>query len=99
MVATLSGIGLGDLTANFANGPYSADVFVSTAETIPASVDEWGLRVATAYSKDPGMATFEVNSPARHVLLLLREIGRSNSCSNANPYKGRIADLSFTSAK
>jgi serine/threonine protein kinase len=99
VVATLSGIGLGDLTANFANGPYSADVFVSTAETIPASVDEWGLRVATAYSKDPGMATFEVNSPARHVLLLLREMGRSNSCSNANPYKGRIADLSFTSAK
>jgi serine/threonine protein kinase len=99
VVATLSGIGLGDLMANFANGPYSADVFVSTAETIPASVDEWGLRVATAYSKDPGMATFEVNSPARHVLLLMREMVRSNSCSNANPYKGRIADLSFTSAK
>lgn len=99
VVATLSGIGLGDLTANFANGPYSADVFVSTAETIPATVDEWGLRVATAYSKDPGIATFEVNAPARHVLLLLREVGRSNSCSNANPYKGRVADLSFTSAK
>jgi len=99
LVATLSGIGIGDLTANFANGPYSADVFVSTAETVPASVDEWGLRVATAYSKDPGIATFEVNAPARHVLLLLREVGRSNSCSNANPYKGRIADVSFTSAK
>ena len=99
VVATLSGVGLGDLVANFANGPYSADVFVSTAETAPASVDEWGLRVGTAYSKDPGTATFEVNAPARHVLLLLREMGRSNSCSNANPYKGRISDLSFTSAK
>ena len=99
VVATLSGIGLGDLVANFANGPYSADVFVSTAETVPATVDAWGLRVATAYSKDPGIATFEINAPARHVLLLLREVGRSNSCSNANPYKGRISDLSFTSAK
>jgi len=99
VVATLSGIGLGDLVANFANGPYSADVFVTTAETVPATVDAWGLRVATAYSKDPGIATFEINAPARHVLLLLREVGRSNSCSNANPYKGRISDLSFTSAK
>jgi hypothetical protein len=99
VVATLSGVGIGDLVANFANGPYSADVFVSTAETVPSSVDAWGLRVGTAYSKDPGAATFEVNAPARHVLLLLREVGRSNSCSNANPFKGRISDLSFTSAK
>jgi hypothetical protein len=99
VVATLSGIGLGDLVANFANGPYSADLFVSTAETAPASIDEWGLRVGTTYSKNAGAATFEVNAPARHVLLLLREVGRSNSCSNANPYKGRISDLSFTSAK
>lgn len=99
IVATLSGIGIGDLAANFANGPYSADVFVSTADAVPASIDDWGLRVATAFSPDPGIATFEVNAPARHVLLLLREIGRSGSCSNANPFKGRIAELSFTSAK
>ena len=99
VVATLSGVGIGDLVASFANAPYSADVFVSTAETAPSSVEDWGLRVATAYSKESGNATFEINAPARHVLLLLREIGRSNGCSNANPFKGRISNLTFTSAK
>jgi hypothetical protein len=32
------------------------------------------------------------------MLLLLREIGRSNTCSNTNPYKGVINDLGFSSA-
>ena len=99
VVATLSGVGLGDLVATFGNAPYSADVFVSTAESVPASLDDWGLRVATAYGTEAGAATFEVNSPARHVLLLMRQMGRSNSCSNVNPFKGRIAELTFTSAK
>lgn len=99
VVATLSGVGIGDLVATFANAPYSADVFVSTAETVPATLDEWGLRVATSHGTQAGPATFEVETPARHVLLLMRQIGRSNSCSNANPFKGRIAELGFTSAK
>ena len=99
VVASLSGVGIGDLIATFANAPYSADVFVSTSDVAPTSVDDWGLRVSTAFSKEAGPATFAIDAPARHVLLLLREIGRSNSCSNANPFKGRISNLTFTSAK
>lgn len=99
VVASLSGVGIGDLIATFANAPYSADVFVSTADTAPTTVEDWGLRVGTTYSKDAGPATFAIDAPARHVLLLLREIGRSNSCSNANPFKGRVSSLTFTSAK
>jgi hypothetical protein len=99
VVVQLTGIGLGQLKANFANGPYNADVFVSTAEQIPANLDDWGLRVADAYSTKPGMATFDVKSPARHVLLYLREAGRSTTCSNTNPWQSQISDLSFTSTK
>jgi len=29
----------------------------------------------------------------------MREAGRSTSCSNSNPYKGMLSDLSFTSGK
>jgi hypothetical protein len=99
VVVQLTGIGLGQLNANFANGPYSADVFVSTAEQIPASLDDWGLRVANSYSTKPGLATFDVTAPARHVLLYLREAGRSSACSSNNPFQSQISDLSFTSAK
>ena len=99
VVVKLSGIGLGQLKANFANGPYNVDVFASTSEQIPASIGDWGLRVADVYSNSPGMATFDVKQPARNVLLLLREVGRSASCSSSNPFKGMISDLSFTSTK
>lgn len=99
LVLQLSGVGLGTLNANFVNGPWNAEVYVTTAETIPATLPEWGLRVGTLNSQKPGMATFDVTSPARHVLLYLREAGRSPQCSNQNPFQAMMSDLSFTSAK
>jgi serine/threonine protein kinase len=99
LVVNLSGIGIGTLKAAFGTAPWNAEVFVSTAETIPASLDEWGLRVADANSQTAGTGTFQVTSAARHVLLLLREAGKSPTCSNNNPFKGSVSDLSFTSTK
>jgi serine/threonine-protein kinase len=99
IVLQLTGIGLGQLKANFANGPYNADVFVTTSETIPATIGDWGLRVGDVYSNNPGMATVDIKQPARNVLLLLREVGRGTNCSDSNRFKGMINDLSFTSAK
>jgi hypothetical protein len=95
----LTGIGIGQLKANFANGPYSADVFVSTADQIPASLEDWGLRIANSYSSKPGVATFDVKTPARHVLLYLREAGTSAACTANNPYQSQISNLSFASTK
>jgi len=99
VVVQLSGIGIGSLAATFGTAPWNAEVFVSTSETIPTTLDGWGLRVADANNAAPGAATFPVNAPARNVLLLMREAGRSTSCSNNNPYKGMLSDLSFTSGK
>jgi hypothetical protein len=99
VVVQLSGIGIGSLAATFATAPWNADVFVSTSEAIPTTLDGWGLRVADSNGAAPGAATFPVATPARNVLLLMREAGRSTSCSNSNPYKGMLSDLSFTSGK
>ena len=97
LVIQLSGVGLGKLTTTFKTAPWNAEVYVSTDETIPTTLDGWGLRVADGFSQDPSVGTFEVNQPARNVLLLLREVGRSTTCSNNNPFKGVLSDLSFTS--
>jgi serine/threonine-protein kinase len=99
LIMQLSGIGIGTLKANFANGPWNAEIYVSTAEAIPATLPEWGLRVGTSFSEKPGLATFDVKTPARNVLVYLREMGRSPNCSNKNPYQSMMSDLSFTSAK
>ncbi len=99
LVMQLSGVGLGSVNANFANGPWNAEIYVTTSETIPATLPEWGLRVGTLNSQRPGAATFDVTTPARHVLLYLRESGRSPGCSDRNPFQSMMTDLSFTSAK
>lgn len=98
IVVQLSGVGMGTLTTTFKTAPWNAEVYVSTDETVPTSIDGWGLRVADGFSQDPSVGTFEVKQPARNVLLLLREVGRSTTCSNNNPFKGVLSDLSFTSA-
>jgi orotidine 5'-phosphate decarboxylase subfamily 2 len=33
--------------------------------------------------------------PARHVLVLMRQLGASDSCSGDNPYRGTITELRF----
>ena len=99
VIVQLSGIGIGSLAATFGTAPWNAEVFVSTSETIPTTLDGWGLRVADSNGAAPGAATFPVATPGRNVLLLMREAGRSTSCSNNNPYKGMLSDLSFTSGK
>jgi serine/threonine-protein kinase len=99
VIVQLSGIGIGSLAATFGTAPWNAEVFVSTSEAIPTTLDGWGVRVANSNGAAPGAATFEVATPGRNVLLYLREAGRSTSCSNSNPFKGMLSDLSFTSGK
>ena len=99
VIVQLSGVGIGSLAATFGTGPWNAEVFVSTSEAIPTTLDGWGLRVANSNGAAPGAATFPIATPGRNVLLLMREAGQSSSCSNSNPYKGMLSDLSFTSGK
>ena len=99
VIVQLSGIGIGSLAATFGTAPWNAEVFVSASEAIPTTLDGWGVRVANSNGAAPGAATFDVATPGRNVLLYMREAGKSTSCSNSNPYKGMLSDLSFTSGK
>jgi serine/threonine protein kinase len=98
LVLELSGAGIGTITANFANGPWHAEVYAADTQSIPARFEDWGLRVADQYGENPGIGTFDVKTPGRYMLLMLREAGQSSGCSSANPFKGSLSELSFTSA-
>jgi hypothetical protein len=98
LVLEMSGTGIGTISANFGNGPWNAEVYSVDSPTVPARLEDWGLRVANGYGENAGVGTFKVQTPGHYMLLLLREIGRSGSCSNTNPYKGVINDISFASA-
>lgn len=97
IVVNLSGMGVGQLSANFASAPYSAEVYSYAGDDVPTTFEGWGVRVADAYGTIPGIANFNVKTPGKHLLLVLREISQSVTCSNSNPYKGVLSGVTFAS--
>jgi len=98
VIAELSGVGIGTLSATFANAPWSAELYVADGARPPTSLEAWGSRVGDNFSRTPGAVEFPMRSPGKWVLLFLREAGRHPTCSNNNPFKADLSSLSFASA-
>jgi serine/threonine-protein kinase len=95
LVVTFDGLAQQAITVDVQTGPYQVDFFASDAEAIPASLDAWGAPLAsTAFANDPETVVSPVpTAPTRHILILLKELGRDGTCSDANPYRGRLGEI------
>jgi serine/threonine-protein kinase len=95
LVVTFDGLAQQAITVDVQTGPYQVDFFASDAEVIPTSLDAWGAPLgSTAFANDPETVVSPVpTAPARHVLILLKELGRDGTCSDANPYRGRLGEI------
>jgi hypothetical protein len=84
------------LSVESLNAPYQLEIFASSAETAPADPDGWGAPLAPkAYSTEPGTVAAVAPDGTRHLLVWLRELGPDDACSDSNPYRGRLGELSF----
>jgi serine/threonine-protein kinase len=83
------------LTVDVQTGPYQVDFFASDADSIPPTLDSWGAPLgSTQFANDPATVVSPVPpAPARHVLILLKELGQDASCTDANPYRGRLGNI------
>jgi len=97
VIAELSGVGIGTVSATFVNGPWSAELYVADGAQPPTSLEAWGSRVDDNFSRTPGAVEFPMRAPGKWALLFLREAGRHTTCSNNNPFKAELSSLSFTS--
>ena len=97
IVMQLSRSSAGQMTVDMGSAPWSAEIFSSDAG-IPDSIKGWGPRVTNGYATQEGVATLNVSTSGTYILLLLREIGSSPSCSTSNPFKGVIRDIGFTAS-
>jgi hypothetical protein len=70
-------------------------VYASTGEATPASIGDWGESIASANATAAKTLEVPLLTPARHVLVLMRQLGASDSCSGDNPYRGTISELRF----
>ena len=100
VIVELSAAATGTLSVAMANAPYQLQVFASNAEATPQTLEGWGKAVQKKnYNTVPGVVTATISAaPARHVLVLLHEVGRDSACSKARPFRGYISNITFVSA-
>jgi len=66
-----------------------------SGEQPPADLAGWVQHGPTRYADDPGTIEIAFDQPANHVLVWLKELGHDDACSSANPYRGRLGEISF----
>jgi serine/threonine-protein kinase len=96
LVVSLSASTIGQLSFEAGNPPFQIEVFGSDAEQYPTTFTGWGAPLANKIVSDEA-GRFDVVTPVpvRHLLIVLREIGRDPGCSAANPHRGSIGEISF----
>jgi tRNA A-37 threonylcarbamoyl transferase component Bud32 len=97
VLVTLSGAGTGLLRVNFANGPWGAEIY-GVSGPPPSGFEGWGAPLGKDYRTRGEVVKFPVSTPVTHLLVVLTEIGRSDSCSATNPFQGRLNELAFVPA-
>jgi hypothetical protein len=95
LVATLDGVGAGSVRVDVASAPWLVEVYAVDAEAVPPTLDGWGAALTSDHALEAGTVSVPVTAPARHVLVLLRQGGRSE-CPNAErPFRGGISEIGF----
>lgn len=101
LVLTFDRPALGQVGVSIASAPYQLEVYATSEAAVPGSIEAWGAPVAPKFAATVARAITATidGEPARHVLVLFRELGAGGAaCGDAHPYKGRIAEITFTPA-
>src|SRR5262245_15581503 len=96
LILGLTGASAGTLTVESLNGPYQIDVMTSTAATAPLDLDQWSKVGDTHFADEPGTFEAHIDDPATFVLVWLKQLGQDEVCTERNPYRGRLGEISFT---
>lgn len=95
LILSLSAPSSGRLSADTLNGPYQLEVYATTDDAAPSDLDGWTRVGENNFGDDPATVTTDVDVAATHLLLWLTELGPDDACSNANPYRGRLGEVSY----
>lgn len=91
----LSRLATGTLGVGVSNAPWTIEIYAAQ-DVAPGQLSEWGQPVDKAFRTKRQRGIFTIPTPANYVLVVLREVGRSNACSDANPYQGILSGVTFS---
>lgn len=88
--------GTGSLTVTFPAPGWQAAVYASNS--LPTDLVGWGSPLDNAFSTEEVTHTFSLRAePHSFVMVWLKQLPRDRSvCSSRNPYRGGIAEMTFT---
>ena len=95
LIVDLSVGSAGTLSLETLNAPYQIDVFTATSEGAPADIDDWERVGDTMFGDQIGPVSTKVEVAATHLLVWLRELGEDAVCTSANPYRGRLGEITY----
>ena len=96
LVISLSGPSTGTFHVESLNAPYQIEVLTSSAPTAPTELGGW-QQVGEKYaSEQPGAIDVGIENPSSFVLVWLMELGPDEVCTENNPFRGRLGEISFT---
>jgi eukaryotic-like serine/threonine-protein kinase len=99
LIVTLSGPASGTMNYSVFHAPYWVEIFARTSTTRPTAIEDWGPSLTgTQYSTTAANLSVVLPPGTQSVLIWVRELARESVCSRSNPYRGRIGNISFTSA-
>jgi serine/threonine-protein kinase len=82
------------ITLDIGPGPYQAQFYEWDGDTPPTSIDAWGEPFGRSFGPDAATVTVDSSGfAARHLLILLNEIGPDDACSTDNPFRGSIDEI------
>jgi hypothetical protein len=85
------------ITVNALTAPYIIEFYTSASESVPSSFDSWDRQLgAREFDTAPGTVVSDVpEAPVQHVLVLLRQLGEGDNCSEARPFRGRLGEIAL----
>jgi hypothetical protein len=95
LILSLSGPSTGTVHVESLNGPYQVEVRTSAEATAPTDLDAWQPVGDPKYGEQPGAFEVTIDSPASFVLVWLTQLGRDEACTEKNPYRGRLGEITF----
>lgn len=95
IVIQLSRPASGTLGFGIVNAPWRIEVYAAQ-DVAPPQLAQWGEPVTQSLSMVRQRGEFAITSPANFLLVVLREVGKSNGCSAANPFQGVVSGVTFS---
>jgi hypothetical protein len=85
------------VTVGALTAPYIIEFYTSANDSVPASFDGWdGQLGSREFDTEPGTVISAVPDAAvRHVLVVLRQLGEDDNCSDARPFRGRLGEIAL----